>query len=72
MDNMKFRDAHAHMAELQRTADDIRLARAVRRAEAEAADGPAPPGPAVEPGEGDAAAIAGSRARRTCAQTRPA
>jgi hypothetical protein len=47
MDNMKLRDARAHMAELQRNADEIRLARAVRRAEAEAADGPAPPGPAV-------------------------
>jgi hypothetical protein len=45
MDNMKFRDAHAHMAELQRTADDIRVARAVRRAEAAAADGSGPPGP---------------------------
>ncbi len=46
MDDMKFRDAQAHMAELQRTADDIRFAKAVRRAEAEA-DGHAPPGPAV-------------------------
>jgi hypothetical protein len=47
MDDMKIRDALAHMAELQRNADDIRLARTVRRAQAEAADGPAPPGPAV-------------------------
>ncbi len=71
MDNMKIRDAHAHMAELQRTADDIRLARAVRRAEAEAADGSPPPGPTVS----HAKATTADR-RVACpddlAQTRPA
>jgi hypothetical protein len=71
MDNMKFRDAHAHMAELQRNADDIRLARAVRRAEAEAADGSPPLGRAVS----QAKATKPDR-RAACAddlaQTRPA
>jgi hypothetical protein len=71
MDNMKFRDAHAHMAELQRNADDIRLSRAVRRAEAEAADGSPPPGPAVSQSK-----AAKPERRVACpddlAQTRPA
>ena len=71
MDNMKFRDAHAHMAELQRTADDIRLARAVRRAGAEAAGGSPPPGPAVSQAKAPKA-----ERRVACpddlAQTRPA
>ena len=71
MNEQKFRDVHAHMTDLQRIADDLRVARAVRRSKAEAADRPAPPGPSISQ-----ARQSGSDRRAACPEdlghTRPA
>ena len=48
MNEQKHRDVHAHMTDLRRIADDLRLARDVRRAKSVVADGPAPPRTAVD------------------------